>query len=104
MTTNNTKLSVKGSMQKYAMSIGRGTYDVPEEDLEKILLKMQQGQVLSYDEWIDLANAFFVKIYNTLPERFEDAVRIKRSEKIRHSVNPAKDQAIALIKLYKRQY
>lgn len=95
MTNNDNRIST-GTIQKYTKSIIRGTYDVPEEDLENIVLKLQQGKELNSDEWIDLSNAFFVKIYNDLPKYFEEAVRIRRSKN-----NAIDFKAKAIIKLYK---
>lgn len=99
MTNNDNRIST-GTIQKYTKSIIRGIYDVPEEDLENIVLKLQQGKALNSDEWIDLSNAFFVKIYNDLPKYFGEAVRIRRSKKL-NQTNAIESQAKAIIKLYK---
>lgn len=99
MTNNDNRIST-GTIQKYTKSIIRGIYDVPEEDLENIVLKLQQGKELNSDEWIDLSNAFFVKIYNDLPKYFEKAVRIRHSKKL-NQTNAIESQAKAIIKLYK---
>lgn len=103
MTSGNNGRVSTGTIQKYAKSITRGVYEVPEEDLQKILLKMQQGEELDALDWQDLSNAFFDKIYKDIAEDlfdavFVEAVKIRRSEKLSQT---AKSQAMALIKLYK---
>lgn len=103
MTSGNNGRVSTGTIQKYARSITRGVYEVPKEDLQKILLKMQRGQELDTSEWQDLSNAFFDKIYKDIAkDLFDDvfikAVKIRRSEKLSQT---SKSQAKALIRLYK---